>query len=212
MLDVQDLFILGSRVGLLADLIVLGNFLLKGRARRWKSISEGSPNKGAEAGGLSTSLQGCWRARPVPAAGEPQDCAALESRAAAGGRCLPRGSSAAVQTNNSQSALKMLQSGTRARKSRQSCCCCACCQGGRTRAGDLPQIPPGHSEPGCRRAQLSRGSQPCRSGSALCGLCCADHGATLERDVPVLFRAGTVQGRASAPNPVTARSAALAQP
>lgn len=68
MLDVQNLLILGSRMGLLAYLIILSNFLLRGRTRR-KSIREEAPNKGAEPGGLSTSLQGSWGAQLVPAAG-----------------------------------------------------------------------------------------------------------------------------------------------
>lgn len=48
-------------MGLLTDLIVLGNFLLKGRTRRWKSISKVSPDKGAKPGGPGTSFKGVRR-------------------------------------------------------------------------------------------------------------------------------------------------------
>lgn len=54
MLDVQDFFILGSRMGLLTDLIIFGNFLLKGRT----FLAKGLPVEGAEPGDLDVSLQG----------------------------------------------------------------------------------------------------------------------------------------------------------
>lgn len=81
MLDVQDFLILGSGMGLLTNLIVLGNFLLKGKTRRQKSINRGFPNKGVEPEDLGVSLQGCWRAEVVPTAGESQSCAVQPQRA-----------------------------------------------------------------------------------------------------------------------------------
>lgn len=61
MLDMQDLLILGSGMGLLTNLIVLGNFLLKGRNKRQKNINGGSPNEGVEPedlGKLARVLEG----------------------------------------------------------------------------------------------------------------------------------------------------------
>lgn len=183
-------------MGLLADLIILGNFLLKGRTRRRKSISKGVSKQGCRAWGSQGELaRGVLEGTAAPHSRRaPGPCSsALESRAAAGGPCPPRDSSAAVRTNNSHSTLKMLQSGTRARKSWQSCCC-ACCQGSSRGGGTCPGYPQATTKPECCRARFSHGSLPCHSGPVPYGLCCTDHRAILELYVPVLFRAGTVQG------------------
>lgn len=59
-------------MGLLTNLIILGNFLLKGTTRRQKNINGGSSNKGVEPKDLGVSLQGCWRAEVILTAGSPK--------------------------------------------------------------------------------------------------------------------------------------------
>lgn len=70
MLDVQDLFILGSCMGLLTDLIILGDFLLQGRSGQ-SCITEKAPNNSA---GVSSGAPGL---RASPCARQPLEALQL---------------------------------------------------------------------------------------------------------------------------------------
>lgn len=116
--------------------------------------------------------------------------------------CAPRHSSAMLRADISCSTLLMLKGGARASRAGGT----SASRAAQAELGqDLPQIP-------VNTAILSTGTLLCCSGPEAHVLSHSDHRAIPELDVPALFRARTVQGRALALNYITARSAVHTQP
>lgn len=127
MLDVQDLLILGSGMGLLTNLIILGNFLLKCRTKRQKNITRGSSNKGLEPKDLGVSLQGCWRTEVILKAGSPKTLQfSLREHSYSWDSCTPRHSSAMLRADILCSTLLMLKGGARASRAGGTCAFASC--------------------------------------------------------------------------------------